>query len=190
MVVEDLPKYISNNMSEVAKTAADISDSVKGSWLADKIKKYRTYIISIAIALGVGVLGGIITFLGMPRFSQLTQPPLSPPPFLFPIVWTVLYTLMGIGAARIYIKNDKRLSKELLIYAVQLFFNFFWTVFFFGFGAYLFSFIWIVALWGLVLAMIIGFYKKDKISGLIQIPYLLWLTFAAYLNLGIYLLNR
>lgn len=185
-----MSKYNSNGNSAVAKTAADISNSVKDSWFAAKVKKYKTYIISIAIALVVGILGGIITSLGMPRFSGLTQPPLSPPPFLFPIVWSVLYILMGIGAARIYIKNDKRLSRELLIYAVQLFFNFFWTVFFFGFGAYLFSFIWIAALWALVLAMIISFYKKDKISGLIQIPYLLWLTFAAYLNFGIYLLNR
>ncbi len=185
-----MSKSNSGDMSAVAKTAADISESVKESRLVEKIRKYKTYIISIAIALGVGILGGIITSLGMPEFTQLDQPPLSPPPFIFPIVWTILYVLMGIGAARIYIKSGKKLSKELLIYAVQLFFNFFWTVFFFGFGAYLFSFIWIVALWGLVLAMIIGFYKKDKISGLIQIPYLLWLTFAAYLNLGIYLLNR
>ncbi len=182
--------YKSKNTSAVARTAEGISDSVKESWLVNKIKEYKTYIISIAIALSVGVLGGIITSLGMPEFSTLKQPPLSPPSFLFPIVWTVLYTLMGIGAARVYIKNNKNISRALLIYAVQLFFNFFWTVFFFGFGAYMFSFIWIIALWLLVLAMIISFYRIDKAAGLIQIPYLLWLTFAAYLNLGIYLLNR
>ncbi len=185
-----MSNYKNGDISAVAKTASEISNSVKESRLVVIIKKYKTYIISVAIALGVGILGGIVTSLGMPEFSKLNQPPLSPPPFLFPIVWTILYTLMGIGAARIYIKNDKKLSRELLIYAVQLLFNFFWTVFFFGFGAYLFSFIWIAALWGLVLTMIITFYKKDKISGLLQIPYLLWLTFAAYLNLGIYLLNR
>ncbi len=154
------------------------------------MSKYKPYIISLSVTLAVGILGGVVTYLGMDEFSTLTQPPLSPPGFLFPVVWTILYVIMAIGAARVYIKGKRKLSDGLIVYAVQLFFNFFWSVFFFGFGLYLFSFIWLVALWLLVLLMIVLFYRTDKLSAYIQIPYLLWLTFAAYLNMGVFLLNR
>ena len=154
------------------------------------MSKYKPYIISFAITFATALLGGIVTYLGMDSFEKVVQPPLAPPSFLFPIVWTILYSLMAFGAARIYIKSGSQLSGALLLYVVQLFFNFWWSVIFFGFGAYLTAFIWLVILWILVLAMIIAFYKIDKLSALIQIPYLLWLTFAAYLNLGIYLLNK
>ena len=152
------------------------------------MSKYKPYIISLSVTLAVGILGGVVTYLGMDEFSTLTQPPLSPPGFLFPVVWTILYVIMAIGAARVYIKGKRKLSDGLIVYAVQLFFNFFWSVFFFGFGLYLFSFIWLVALWLLVLLMIVLFYRTDKLSAYIQIPYLLWLTFAAYLNMGVFLL--
>lgn len=153
------------------------------------MKKAKPYIISLAITFFIAILGGVVTYAGMPKFDSLNKPFLSPPSFLFPVVWTVLYLLMAVGAARIYLKNAPKSSSALLIYAAQLFFNFWWSAIFFGFGAYLFALIWLLILWLLVLLMILAFYKIDKISGLIQIPYLLWLTFAAYLNLGIILIN-
>ncbi len=153
------------------------------------MSKAKPYVISFAVTYLVAILGGIITYAGQGDFQVLNQPPLSPPAILFPIVWSLLYGLMAFGAARVYIKNNRTINSALIVYAVQLVFNFFWCVFFFGFGSYLLSFVWLIALWLLVLRMILLFRRTDKLSAFLQIPYLLWLTFAAYLNLGIYLLN-
>ena len=154
------------------------------------MSKYKPYIISGILTLLVGALGGIVTYRGMGDFMALEQPPLSPPGWFFPVVWTILYLLMAFGAARVYVKGGRVISGELILYGVQLVFNFLWCVFFFGLGAYLFSFIWLLALLGLVTAMIIAFYGRDKLAGLLQIPYILWLCFAGYLNLFIYILNQ
>ena len=180
---------MSKENSRVFPGAGFSSVRNRSSGFLSFFRKYKTYIISIAIALAASILGGIVTYLGMGEFNTLNQPPLSPPGFLFPVVWTVLYVLMGIGAARIYNKEEIKLSPALVIYGIQLFFNYFWSVFFFGAGLYLFSFIWLIALWALVLSMIILFYRIDKPAAYMQIPYILWLSFAAYLNFGIYLLN-
>ena len=153
------------------------------------MSKYKPYIISLLLTFAVAVLGGIVTYKGRENYMQLIQPPLSPPEWLFPVVWSVLFILMAVGAARVYIKGGDVISKEIIIYAVQLIFNFLWCVFFFGIGAYLFAFVWLLALIGLVFAMTVLFYRVDKPSGLMQIPYLLWLCFAAYLNIAVYLLN-
>lgn len=153
------------------------------------MSKAKPYLISFGVTFLVGILGAIVTYAGQGDFQALNQPPLSPPAFLFPIVWTILFALMAFGAARIYLLNGRKIDTELSVYAAQLIFNFFWCVFFFGFGWYLFSFIWLVALWILVLRMILLFTRRDKLAGLLQIPYLIWLTFAGYLNFGIYLLN-
>ncbi len=122
--------------------------------------------------------------------SQIVQPPLSPPAILFPIVWGILYALMGISAARIYLSApSKERSLGLNIFAVQLVVNFFWSLIFFNAQAYGFAFIWLLLLWGLVLWMILTFRKVDPLAAWLQIPYLLWLTFAAYLNAGVWYLN-
>ena len=123
--------------------------------------------------------------------ASISQPPLSPPAFLFPIVWGVLYALMGIGAARIYLSpQSTERSMALNVYITQLIFNFFWSLIFFNAQAYLFAFFWLLILLFLVLWMILSFLKVDPLSAKLQIPYLLWLSFAAYLNLGVWYLNR
>ena len=154
------------------------------------LKKWLPYIISIAIALGVGGLGAVLTMNSMDIYATLNQPALSPPGFLFPIVWTILYTLMGISAAIIYKSDDPGRTQALKIYAFQLIVNFLWTIIFFNLRQFLFAFIWLVLLDILVVIMISKFHKISPLAAWIQVPYLLWILFATYLNLGIYLLNR
>ena len=183
-------------MKSCLRAAFDISAApchiycyeVKDMW-----NKIKPYVISVAIALAVGGLSALLTAGSMDLYSQIIQPPLAPPSFLFPVVWTVLYILMGISSAMIYLEKDnnpKEVSRGLIVYAVNLFLNFFWSIIFFNMQAFLFSFIWLVLLWITVMIMIISFYRINPIAGLIQIPYLIWLTFAGYLNLAIYILNR
>ena len=145
----------------------------------------------IAIPLLVGIVASLISGGGMTTFGRLNQPPLSPPGWLFPVVWTILYTLMGISSYLVLTSGGKKedIRKALTIYAYQLVVNFLWPTFFFNFGWYLFSFIWLVLLWVLVLIMIIQFYQLSKTASYLMIPYLLWLTFAGYLNLAIWWLN-
>ena len=156
------------------------------------LNKIRPYVISSAVALATGGLSALLTAGNMDLYSRITPPPLAPPSALFPIVWTVLYILMGISAAMVYVKKDekpKESSRALIIYAINLFLNFFWSIIFFNMQAFLFSFIWLVLLWITVLIMIIEFFRIKPIAGLLQIPYLLWLTFAGYLNFAICILN-
>lgn len=140
----------------------------------------------IAILIPV-VIGGIVGFIINPYidYNSLVQPPLSPPSIVFPIVWTILYVLMGISYY--LLKNPSK--KEKIIYFIQLGVNALWSVFFFIGKFYLFSFIWIVLLDVLVIFMTGIFYHNNKASAYLQIPYLIWILFATYLNLGIYILN-
>ncbi len=152
--------------------------------------KWKTIIYSLILTFIFAFGGGIVTYLGMPKYDASTHPYLTPPSWLFPVVWSILFLLMAYSAAVVYDAHAAHTPKAVVIYLLQLTLNFWWCVMFFGFGAYLFAFILLLLLWGAVLAMIIVFCKVKKPAGLIQIPYLLWLTFAAYLNLGVYLLNR
>lgn len=147
--------------------------------------------VSIAIPVAVGAIASFLTRDAMADFERLNQPPLSPPGWLFPVVWLILYVLMGIASYLVYRQGTEKMSvrQALAVYALQLFFNFFWTIFFFGFEWYLFSFLWLVVLWVLILCTIVRFRKLDETAAALLIPYLVWVTFAGYLNLGIYLLN-
>ena len=122
-------------------------------------------------------------------YKELIKPNLAPPSILFPIVWTILYVLMGISYGRLKTKGliDSDVFK---IYYLQLAINALWTIIFFNLKWRLFAFVWIILLAIAIIIMIIRFYKKDKIAGILQIPYLIWTLFATYLNLSIYLLNR
>lgn len=157
------------------------------------MKQLKSYIISILIALGVGGLSAFLTRSSMNIYEELVTPPLAPPSILFPIVWTALYILMGISAALVYHTptpaNSNQKTKALFTYAVSLLVNFSWSIFFFGERAFLFSFIWLVLLWVLVLKTILEYKEINPTAAYLQIPYLAWVTFAGYLNLGIYLLN-
>ena len=146
----------------------------------NKFKLFISILIPVAI-------GGVVGFIINPyiNYNSLIQPPLSPPSIAFPIVWTILYILMGISY---YLLKSPR-KKEKNVYFIQLGVNALWSIFFFVCKLYLFSFVWIILLDVLVIFMILIFYKNNKVSAYLQIPYLIWILFASYLNLGIYILN-
>ena len=156
-----------------------------------KAKNWKIYFISIAIALAVGTLSGLCSMAGMEQYNLTAiKPALTPPAWLFPVAWTILYTLMGISATMVWLSpRGKERSRGLNLYALQLVVNFFWSLIFFNAEAYGFAAIWLVVLWVLVLMMIVEFAKTDRIAAVLQIPYLLWLTFAGYLNIAVWLLN-
>ena len=154
------------------------------------LKTYKPYLKSIALPLAVGTVSAFITMKGMPYYQMREKPFFTPPNIVFPIVWTVLYTLMGISAARIKRSNDPDQSKALKTYYLQLGVNFFWSVFFFGLHRYFLAFLWLLLLIFLIAKMIKEFADVDLKAAKLQIPYLIWLTFAAYLNLGVWYLNR
>lgn len=145
---------------------------------------------SIAIGLGTGLLSVLLTLGNFKAYSALLQPPLAPPGWLFPVVWTILYILMGVSAYLVYECDTEEKYIGLAVYVLQLIFNFLWLIIFFNIRNLLFAFVWFVFLWVLVLAMAISFYKVNKTAGLLQIPYLLWVTFAGYLNIALYILNK
>ena len=154
-----------------------------------KQKKCLTYLIFILISLAVGGLSALFTMRGLPTYDTLVQPPLTPPAWVFPVVWSILYVLMGIGAARIWLSDDAGRTHALSLFCVQLVINFFWSVWFFGNQWYLFAFLWLLLLIAAIIRMLRAFYQIDRNAGLLQIPYLIWCLFAAYLNLAFWILN-
>jgi tryptophan-rich sensory protein len=153
---------------------------------------WKIYIFWIGLSEAVGLLSGLLSRSATQSFGQnVQQPPLSPPAILFPIVWTILYALMGIGAARVSLTAQSvERSRGLNLFITQLVVNFFWSLIFFNAKAYGFAFLWLILLWILVLWMISVFRKTDPLAAYLQIPYLIWLTFAAYLNYGVWMLNK
>ena len=152
---------------------------------------WKIYAAWILLAEAVGGLSGWMTRDGAKAYSEsIIQPPLSPPALVFPIVWGILFALMGIGAARIYLAPPSReRTNSLRIFLLQLAFNFFWSILFFNLQAFGAALVWLLILWGLILWMIVSFRKVDLLAAWMQIPYLLWVTFAAYLNYGVWMLN-
>ncbi len=151
------------------------------------MNKIKVYIKSILVPVIIGAIIGFITSSSI-DYNNLQRPPLAPPGYLFPIIWTILFVLMGISYGILKNKNlvDERINS---IYYLQLAVNALWSIFFFTFKWRLFSFIWIILLDVLIVIMIFRFFNKNKLAGLLQIPYLLWAVFASYLNLAIYFLN-
>ena len=158
----------------------------------DNNKKIKTYVISILIALAVGGLSAYLTRGSMGLYEEIVRPPLSPPGFLFPIVWTVLYVLMGVSAAMVHLnrqKDPKAAEKGLFAYALSLIVNFSWSIFFFSYRAYWFSFFWLLLLLYLIVRTIWYYRKVEPLAAWLQIPYALWVTFAGYLTLATATLN-
>ena len=154
--------------------------------------KLKPYFISIFITLAIGGLSAFLIRDNVSIYSVIRKPPLAPPAILFPIVWTLLYILMGTSSARICLLKAKYpddVFDAMLSYMFQLIFNFLWPVIFFNMRTFLFAFIWLVVLWAGILKMIFKFSRLDTTAAYLQIPYLLWVTFAGYLNFMIYLLN-
>ncbi len=143
--------------------------------------------ISILIPLTVGALSSLLS--GNMSVATYNQPSITPPAILFPIVWTILYILMGISSYLIFSSDSPHKTNALKTYSLQLFFNFFWSILFFGFSQYLLAFIWLLMLIVLIIVMIYQFYQINPLAAYLQIPYLLWCTFAAVLNFMVYRLN-
>ena len=152
------------------------------------MKNFKIYLKSILIPVLVGIIVGLITS-SFNDYDLLIKPFLSPPSLLFPIMWTILYILMGISYGILKSKSLTDANVDFIYYS-QLIVNALWSIFFFVFKLRLFSFFWIILLGILVAIMIYVFYKKNKVAGLLQIPYILWVLFATYLNFGFYILNR
>ena len=155
-------------------------------------RNWKVYVAWILIAEAVGALSGWLSRGGMEVYSEtIIQPPLAPPMWLFPVVWTLLYALMGIGAARVWLAPDSPQRKRgRNLFVAQLVVNFFWSLIFFNLQAFGLAFFWLLLLWGLGAWMILTFYQVDKIAAWLQVPYLIWLTFAAYLSGAVWLINR
>ena len=153
--------------------------------------RWKVFAVSVVLAEAVGALSGWLTRDGAQQYAQsIVLPPLSPPGIVFPIVWTVLFALMGIGSALVWLAPDSQArSGALRLYAVQLAFNFVWSLIFFNWKNYGFAFVWLAALWVLIGWMILRFRALVPAAGWTQVPYFLWVAFAGYLNLGVWLLN-
>ena len=151
---------------------------------------WKKLLICLAIPLAVGGSATLITG-GMGDYSAMNRPPLSPPGWVFPVVWSILYLLMGYASYRIFVSNGDReqVRKALYLYGAQLAANFLWPLIFFGAHWYLAAFFLLVALWVLIYLTMRAFAAIDERAGDLLLPYILWVTFAAYLNLGVFLIN-
>ncbi len=155
-------------------------------------EKIESYIIGILIPFAIGLLSTFFTRNNMDLYQTIARPALAPPAIVFPIVWSILYILMGVGSTIVYnsdTASEREKKNAMLIYALQLAFNFFWSIIFFNLRNFGFSLVWIIALWVLIIIMLIRFTRISPLAALLQIPYLLWVTFATYLNYMIYSLN-
>ncbi len=152
--------------------------------------QWKKLLICLAIPLAVGGLSALLSG-SMDGFEALNKPPLSPPGWLFPVVWTILFLLMGLASYLVVVSDapPEEIRKALRVYGVQLAFNFLWSIIFFRFEAYLFAFVWLLVLWVLIAITLLRFVRIRPLAGWLLVPYLLWVTFAGYLNFGIYLLN-
>ena len=149
--------------------------------------KVKTYILSILVPLVSGAVVGLLTS-GSMDYASLEKPPLAPPSLLFPIAWSILYLLMGISHGML--KTERLNDRETdTVYYAQLIVTLLWPVLFFVLKWRLLAFIWIVTLDILVITMAVRFYRRHRTAGLLQLPYIAWVLFASYLNLGIYILN-
>ncbi len=149
----------------------------------------KPLVINLAVSLGTGGLSALGSMNAMKTYGELNQPPLAPPAIVFPIVWTVLFLLMGISAYLICIRPSPYQIRALVTYGISLVFNFLWSILFFNASLFLFAFFWLIALWILIIVTIFLYHKIYPKAAWLQIPYLLWVTFAGYLNFMIYLLN-
>lgn len=152
----------------------------------------KALIICLLIPLAVGGLAAWLTMDSMAQFAALAQPPLSPPGWVFPVVWTILYLLMGWASFLIWKSGAPQAAKRraLGLYGAQLAVNFVWPLLFFRAGLYGFALIWLVILLVLVAETMLAFGRIDRRAAWLLAPYFLWLLFAAYLNAGVWLLNR
>ena len=148
-------------------------------------------IFSVLIPLCIGGLSALVTKNTMKTYLSMNKPPLSPPGWMFPVVWTILYVMMGVAAYFVITSgaDSSLIRKAMMLYAAQLIFNFFWSILFFKLSLYLFAFIELMAMWAIIIVCTVFFFLASRTAGLLMLPYLLWSTFAAYLNFAVYRLS-
>lgn len=151
--------------------------------------KIKVYIVSILIPVLVGITSALLTKGNMDIYQTINTPPFAPPAILFPIVWTILYVLMGISSAKIILSDNPAKNNANEIYIFSLFINFFWSIIFFNLRAFTFAFVWLILLLLSIIYTIINYYPINKKAALMQIPYLIWVIFAGILNFSIAILN-
>ncbi len=154
--------------------------------------KIKTYAFFIIFTLAVGGLSALFTMGNMDIYDTINKPPFAPPSIVFPIVWGILYVLMAVGASNVYITGKSEgiyIFPAMSIYFIQLFVNFFWSIIFFNMQNFLFAFIWLLLLLVLVFVMSLRFYRVSKLSGLLQLPYIVWIILAGILNYAVFVLN-
>lgn len=137
------------------------------------------------------ILGGLVSLLITKNidYNELIKPPLAPPSIVFPIAWTIIYFFMGLSYFALNTRYKEDISYESIIYYLQLFINILWSIIFFLLKWRFFACIWIILLDIVVAYMIYLFFRKDKISAYLNIPYFIWILFATYLTIGIFFLN-
>lgn len=156
----------------------------------NKVNNTVALIVMIAIPVCIGILASLLTKNAQVAFVRIAKPPLAPPAWLFPVVWTILYFLMGLAAYNIYTSNSSYKNLALCVYFFQLVFNFAWSIIFFRAGTYWFAAIWLFVMWLMILLLLIITSRIAKTAMYLLIPYFVWSTFAMYLNVGIAVLNK
>jgi len=148
-------------------------------------------VIALLIPLLVGAISAALSAKGMTTYGTMSKPPLSPPAWLFPVAWTILYIMMGLASYFVYTAEFSWGNKTLalLVYCIQLAMNFMWSIIFFNWNAYLGAFVWLIIMWCMVIFCAVRFFSISRTATYLFIPYILWLTFAAYLNFGTYIIN-
>jgi tryptophan-rich sensory protein len=154
-------------------------------------KNYKTLAVSLVIPLFVGAVSFLLSMKGILGYGEFAKPPLSPPAWLFPIAWTVLYLLMGVSSYLVYTraKDENRLREGLVLYGLSLFLGLLWSPIFFSLKMYFLAFLWLSSLLGIVISTAVSFYRIYKPAGLLLVPYVIWIAFAGYLNIMIAILN-
>lgn len=147
--------------------------------------QWKALIVSLVVSLGTGLVSTLLTPNIQEDYAQLYRPLFAPPGWAFPVVWTILFVLMGIAAYLVYVSESGQSRSALQIYGLQLLFNLGWSVIFFRWNAYLPAFLWLLILWYLVYTLNRQFGEINALAGKLLIPYIAWLSFAAYLNLAI-----
>ena len=177
------------------KKTTRIKVDVKGKSGKKAFKRFWVATGIILLPLVVGLTATVLTGNAMMVFGELNQPPLAPPAWLFPVAWTILYILMGVACYLIYrlepkTKDEQKLQgAEIIVYFAQLFFNFMWTLIFFALNARWFALGWLIIMWLMVFVLIFMCVKNNKVAAWCLVPYILWCTFATYLNAMIAILN-
>ena len=151
---------------------------------------WKKLLLCLAIPLGVGALASLLSG-GMALYEQVAQPPLSPPGWVFPVVWTILYLLMGYASYMVWCAAGRTAPgrRALALYGGQLAVNFLWPLLFFRWQLFGLAFACLVVLWVLIFLTMRAFSRIRARAGDLLVPYLLWVTFAGYLNYGVFVLN-